>query len=328
VSERLRVDHRSVTTLKATVQRFAFVGFAMTAVGLLVLGKADPLMMERTRAAIADSVAPLLAVLVRPVAAFTDGAEEIRRWMHLHEENARLRQEGDRLRQWQAVSLRLEAENEMLRQLLAFVPDPEVRYVSARVIADSGGTFANSVLVSGGAAHGIATGDAAMTGDGLAGRVVSVAAHSARILLITDLNSRIPVRIMPSRTRAILAGDNSESPRLLHLTPDSPIEPGQRIVTSADAGAFPAGLPVGMVASVEDGLIRVKPHAQRSRLDAVRIVDFGLDGIVGSRGSREGQAGARAEGEAQGQAEGQAQGRAEGQAMGGVDDAPERAPGG
>ena len=295
MTERLRADHRSATTLRAIVQRFAFVGFAIAAIGLLVLGKADPLMMERTRVAIADSVAPLLAVLARPAAAFTGGIEEIRRWMHLHEENARLRQEGDRLRQWQAVALRLEAENETLRQLLAFVPDPEARFVSARVIADSGGTFANSVLVFGGAAYGIGTGDAVMTGEGLAGRVVSVAAHSARILLITDLNSRIPVLIMPSRTRAILAGDNSALARLLHMSSDRLIEPGERVVTSGDAGAFPAGLPVGVVASVEDGLIRVKPHVERSRLDSVRIVDFGLGGIVGSRGSREGRAEGRAD---------------------------------
>ena len=305
MTERLRADHRSATALRATVQRFAFVGFTMISIGLLVLGKADPLLMERTRVAIADSVAPLLAMLTRPAAAFTDGIEGIQRWLHLHEENARLRQENDRLRQWQAVALRLEAENETLRELLAFIPDPEARFVSARVIADSGGTFANSLLVFGGAAYGIGTGDAAMTGEGLAGRVVSVAAHSARILLITDLNSRIPVLIMPSRTRAILAGDNSELPRLLHMTPDRLIEPGQRVVTSGVAGAFPAGLPVGVVASVGNGVIRVKPYVERSRLDSVRIVDFGLGGIVGSRG-------------------GHGDGRADGRA----DDGPERPPGG
>lgn len=258
----------------------------MTAAGLLVLGKADPAMMERTRAAIADSVAPLLAVLARPAAAFTETIEGARRWIQLHDENARLREESDRLRQWQAVALRLEAENEALRQLLAFVPDPEARFISARVVADSGGAFANSVLVFAGARAGIGIGDAAMTGDGLAGRVVSVAAHSARILLITDLNSRIPVMIMPSRSRAILAGDNSERPRLVHMAADNLVEPGERVVTSGDAGAFPAGLPVGVVTSVEDHLIRIKPAVARGRLNSVRIVDFGLGGIVGSMRSR------------------------------------------
>lgn len=286
MTERLRADHRSASTLRATVQRFAFVGFAITAIGLLVLGKADPPMMERTRVVIADSVAPLLAMLAKPGAAFSGAIEGVRHWIQVHDENARLRQEGDRLRQWQAVALRLEAENEALRRLLTFVPDPESRSVAARVIADSGGTFANSVLAFGGAAYGIGNGDAAVTGEGLAGRVVNVAAHSARILLITDLNSRIPVLIMPSRTRAILAGDNSELPRLLHMPSDSLVEPGERVVTSGDAGAFPAGLPVGVVAQLEDGLIRVKPYVERSQLDLVRIVDFGLSGIVGSREGR------------------------------------------
>jgi rod shape-determining protein MreC len=218
--------------------------------------------------------------------------------VRLHEENVHLRQENERLRQWQAVALRLESENEALRRLLAFVPDPEARFVSARVIADAGGTFANSLLVFGGAAYGIAIGDAAVTGDGLAGRVVSVAPHSARILLLTDLNSRIPVLITTSGTRAILAGDNSPHPRLLHMTSDSLVVPGERIVTSGDAGAFPAGLPVGVVASVDGGVIRVKPYVERSRLDTVRIVDFGLAGIIGNR---EGRAdGGRADGQADG----------------------------
>ena len=69
--ERLRSDHRSASTLGAILQRFAFVGFAAAAIGLLVLGKGDPQLMERTRAAIADSVAPLLAGLARPADALT-----------------------------------------------------------------------------------------------------------------------------------------------------------------------------------------------------------------------------------------------------------------
>ncbi len=283
MSERLRVDHRSSPPWRATLRRFAFLAFATAAIGLLVLGKANPEMMERTRVAIADSAAPLLAALARPAAAFTDGIEGMRRWIRLHEENAQLRREGERLRHWQAVALRLEAENKALRQLLAVLPDPQARFVSARVIADSGGTFANSVLVFGGESSGIGIGDAVMTGEGLAGRVISVAAHSARILLITDFNSRLPVHVLPSHTRAILAGDNSEQPRLLYLASGSRIEPGQRIVTSADAGAFPAGLPIGVVASVEDGLVRVRPYVARNQLEFVRIVDFGLGGIVGSR---------------------------------------------
>ncbi len=292
----------------------------MAAIGLLVLGKANPLMMERTRVVIADSVAPLLAVLAGPATAFTDTIEQIRGWVYLHEENTQLRLESERLRHWQAVALRLEAENEALRQLLAVSPDPEARFVSARVIADSGGTFANSVLVFGGDGSGIGIGDAVMTGEGLAGRIVSVAPHSARVLLITDLNSRIPVLIMPSRARAILAGDNSERPRLVHLTSDDPIEPGQRIVTSADAGAFPAGLPVGVVTSVEEGLIRVKPYVERNRLDFVRIVDFGLAGIVGSQPDRA----VPAERPASKSVNRRVDRRVEGQA----DDTPEPVPGG
>lgn len=293
MTERPRPDLRSAGALRAAAQRFTFITLIAAAVGLLILGKADPATMERARVAIADSVVPLLAVLSRPAEALARGIDESRRWLTVYEDNARLREERDRLLTWQATALRLEDENAALRRLLALVPEPEARSVSARVVADSGGAFANSVLVFGGESFGIGIGDVVLTGEGVAGRIVGVAPHSARILLISDLNSRIPVVLSPSRVRAILAGDNTEMPRLIHLTSDAPTTPGERVVTSGDAGAFPPGLPVGVVASVDDGLIRVKPYVERARLDYVRIVDFGLRGIVGSRAERAEQDSAR-----------------------------------
>jgi len=94
------------------------------------------------------------------------------------------------------------------------------------------------------------------------------------------LNSRIPVVIESSRVRAILAGDNVDRPRLIHLPPGASISPGDRVVTSGHGGAFPWGLPIGAVASVSDEGITVQLFTERDRLEYVRTVDFGLDGIV------------------------------------------------
>jgi rod shape-determining protein MreC len=80
-----------------------------------------------------------------------------------------------------------------------------------------------------------------LTGEGLFGRVYEVGARSSRILLITDLNSHVPVIIERSRQRAILVGDNSENPLLWYLDPVGPLSVGDRIVTSGEGACFLPG---------------------------------------------------------------------------------------
>ncbi|TVR98871.1 MAG: rod shape-determining protein MreC [Rhodospirillales bacterium] len=298
MNERLRHEPRTFGVIRALLQRFAYLGMVLAAVALMMVGKADALLMERMRIVMADAVAPILNVLTRPADAIAGGVESVRRWIELHEENARLREERDRLLQWQAVALRLEAENDSLRRLSHLVPAPVAVERSARVIGDSGGTFAQSLLLFAGKTHGIGHGDAVLTGEGLVGRIVGVSDRSARALLVTDLNSRIPVVVANAdRPRAVLAGDNSDRPRLIHHVPGVTVNVGDRVVTSGDAGAFPPGLPIGIVAEVADGEIRVQPFAERGRLDHVRVVDFGLGGILGERfaGPGGGSAGGRSQ---------------------------------
>ena len=112
------------------------------------------------------------------------------------------------------------------------------------------------------------------------GRVTEVGDRAARILLLTDLNSRVPVAFDGSRERAVLAGDNSDRPRLLYLPEQSAVKIGERIVSSGNGGIFPPGLPIGIVSAIEDGIVRVEPYAELSRLDYLRIVNYGLSGVL------------------------------------------------
>ena len=281
MKDQSRAAHRIAAPIKNAVQRFAYLGLIVSAFAAMLLGKADTVLMERIRVHVTDAVAPIIDVLSRPAATVSDMVEQAAELTRLREENIRLRTERDRLINWQAAARRLEAENKTLRGLLAFEPGPEARFVTGRVIADTGGVFAHSLVVTVGSRDGIAKGQAAMTGDGLVGRIAEVGRRSSRILLITDLNSRIPVLNERTRVRAILAGDNSEQPRLIHLPPGETAIPGDRIVTSGHGGVFPPGLAVGIVSSVGDGGIAVRPFVKRNRIEYVRVVDFGLDGILG-----------------------------------------------
>ena len=279
--------------IKGTVQRFAFLSLVLAAFGLLLLGRAETTLVERLRTEFTDVVAPVLDALSRPVATVSEIVEDFRELAQLRAENARLREEIERASAWPAVARRLEAENRALRDMLHFPSGPRIGFISARVIADGGGPFVRSVLLNAGARDGVKKGQAAVNGAGLVGRVSETGRRSARVLLVTDMNSRIPVVVESTRVRAILAGDNSDRPLMVFLPEDANVAPGERVVTSGHGGALPPGLPVGVVASVHDGSVRVKPFVDWRRLEYMRVIDFepvgSPPGPGGTRRAREGR---------------------------------------
>lgn len=268
---------RLTMPIRAWMQRFALLLLILAAFGLIVLGKADTVVAERLRTQLADALAPFFDLVSRPAASFGRVSEEVREISALRAENERLREANARLLQWQEVARRLESENQQLRGLMNVTPEPTVSYVSARIIADSGGAFVRSVLVNAGSRSGAAKGQAAIMDHGLVGRVVEAGERASRVLLLTDLNSRIPVLLETSRERAVLAGDNGPRPRLLYLpSRREPAKPGERVVTSGHGGVFPPGIPIGQTVAGEDGAVRVALYADFDRLEFLRLVDTGL----------------------------------------------------
>lgn len=268
-------------TLRAGVQRFAFALLVVGAFGVMVIGKADTVIVERIRSAVGDVVTPVLDVLSRPVQTVNDLMADAQDLVTMRAELRRLREENARLLSWQNVAQRLEAENKALRSFLNYQTGPQATFITARVVGDAGSAFVRSMLLNAGARDGVRNGQAVMTADGLAGRITEVGDSSARVLLITDINSRIPVLVERTRDHAMLSGDNSRQPQLNFLPPGAQVQVGDRIVTSGHGGTYPAGLPVGVVASVSDrGVIRIEPLVDWSRMEFVRVVDFGISGVL------------------------------------------------
>ena len=248
--------------------------------GLMLLGKADALLAEHARMALADALAPIYAALAGPLGAVRDTVADAAGLWDVSTENARLREENEQLRRWQSIALALDAENQRLKANLHWIPDPAPSYVTARVVADAGGIYARAVLLSVGPNHGIRKGEIALDERGLVGRVTDVGARAARVLLITDMNSRIPVVLENTGAHAILIGTNGPQPRLVYWPEGSAPQEGERVATGTDAGAFPANLPVGTVHLSATKVPEVVPAAMLDRLEVVRIFDYGLTDIA------------------------------------------------
>jgi len=265
---------RLAVPFKALAQRFAVLFLVLAAFGLMLLSKAETVVVERAVTTISDIAAPIMDVLSRPAASLNAAIETARDLAYLRTENERLRRENARLLAWQDAARRLADQNEALQALLDFKPDPRMNHVSARVIGDAGGAYARSMLLNAGRRDGVAKGQAVVTGDGLVGRIVAAGAWSSRVMLLTDINSRVPVTVESSRNRAILAGDNTNLPRLIFLPANAVVRPGDRIVTSGHGGIFPPGLPAGRVVAVGDSGVRIQPFVRLDRLEFVRAIGY------------------------------------------------------
>jgi len=263
---------RPSTQLRATIQRAAPPLLILLSAAIIVLGKADQTMFDSLRTTLTDDAAPALDALSRPLGAAVALVDRVRSVFTMYQDNLRLEQENKRLLQWQQIALKLSADNGELRGLLKVVPNSAISYVTARVIANSAGFYVRTVMVNAGADQGLARGQAAITGGGLVGRLTEVGSRAGRVLLITDLNSRVPVIIERMRAKAVLAGDNSEALRLQFLPEEADIRVGDRVVTSGEGGLIPPGVAAGIVATWSDGVAMVRPLVDAQRLEFVTVL--------------------------------------------------------
>jgi len=248
--------------------------YLVISVSFLTLEAFGPGVPTQIRAYANDVVAPVLYLLERPLRAVQGGLERLAGASDIYAENIEIRGENERLKQWREAALQLGRENERLRQILK-VPKREVPpAATARVIGVGGGTFERSVLVGAGSNDGVTRGFPVVDVNGLIGRVLHVGRWTSRVLLVTDLNSRVPVRVERTGALAIAEGQNEGFLRLKFLPRAAKVQVGDRILTSGHGGVFPPDIPVARVSEIASDFIYLEPLGILAKLDYVRIMAY------------------------------------------------------
>ena len=167
-------------------------------------------------------------------------------------------------------SEKLEIENNILRKELALLPPVLENYVFVKVTADTQTHYNKTVIINGGNNMYIRKGDSALTSKGLIGSVIDVHDKYSRVLLITDINSKIPVRIGKNNKKAIVSGNNTTKIDLLYLKENMSFEDGELVYTSGDGGHFNPGIPIGVIKK-ENNTIYVEPLNNLSEVQYINI---------------------------------------------------------
>lgn len=263
----------SQSSPRPLIQRGLIALLLVTGVTLLLLAKSQHPAAARMRATGLEMLQPVVSVVTRPVAAvrgFVTAVSDHRRTV---DDNRTLRAENDRLRHWQSVAIALKAENAALRTLMGYKPADNVTYATARVVGQSPGAYSHSVMINAGRAQGLKDLQPVVDSFGLVGRVVETAESTSRVLLLSDIASRVPVITGTTRQHAILSGTGGDMLRLTFLTVEqNNIRLGEQIVTTEEGGLIPGGIIVGSVFRKDKSGYMIKPVRPLTQSEYVRVM--------------------------------------------------------
>lgn len=248
------------------------------AILLIILNIFMPSLVSKVRITFTDMFAPFMHAAAKPGEAIQGLSTAWQDVAGVREENKKLQQQITELRAWRDLAQQQADENKTLRGLLKYKDESVISFLTARVIAEVGGNFNNSVIVTAGSRDGVVKNMIAMGEDGVVGRVIETGEWSSRVLLFNDLNFRLPVMLEGTQLRSILSGEGTGLPKLLFIPPDVDVKIGTRVVTSGHGGLFPPNLPVGVVQERKGQEVLLNPYAKLDRLQVVRLVQYNLAG--------------------------------------------------
>ncbi len=238
--------------------------------GLLVSARADPARGAGLRSAAVDATAPLWSWAGRPTDMVNGWFSKMDAYFGTIDRNRYLEARLNRMRVLIHERDALARQNRQLKALLRVV---DVGAGWSRVVAIAGassGSFVRSAVVAGGHRQGLRPGQPVRNVDGLVGQVTDVGESAARVLLIIDASSRIPVRVVRTGNPAMVAGVNQGLVEVLYAAPiDGPLRVGDRLVTSGDGGVFPPDIPVATIEGFTGETPMARPAA---RLDGLGYV--------------------------------------------------------
>ena len=270
---------RSAFLRRGTQQRFSLFVLVILSVVLIFAETIETRPLNKVRSFVKDVVYRSATIVSFPLKSVNNFTGFLENHLNLYSNYNELIKENNELKNNISKTDFLELENSQLRKLIDEQIESSSNLVSARVMIDKQSPYLNSFVINIGSNKSIENGMAVLDGKNFIGRIVDVNFFSSRVLLVSDLNSKIPVLSEPSGSHAILSGHGTNEPTLEYLSKNNGIQDGDKIYTSGKEGIFTPGLVVGK-AKIEKNKIKVLLFAD---LDQITFVNINLGAMDENR---------------------------------------------
>ena len=261
---------RSAFLQKGTQQRFSLIALLAVSIILLFVETIETKPLNYLRSIIKDTIYRGSLVVSSPSKFFRITANKARDHINLYGKYDQLKKENAELKRNISDTGFLVLENTQLRKLIDEQVASAHNLVSSRVMLDKQSPYLNSFIINSGSNKDLKNGMAVLDGSNFVGRIIDVNFFSSRVLLVSDLNSRIPVLVEPSGHHAILSGHGKNLPTLEYLPENHTIKEGDRVYTSGKEGIFSPGIPIGKV-QIKNNQIEVSLFSDLSQITFVNV---------------------------------------------------------
>lgn len=256
------------------IQYGLFFGYVAAGIGvvigiaLVLIARFDPLAFEGIKGLALDATVPVTKVTRPIVRGGGSLADDIGGYFGAVSENKRLHAELADARRQLIEARVLAFENARLKRALKLVGDQNQPIVAARVVGSDLTGTRRYVTIAAGSADGVQPGQPVRAADGVVGRTTEVGAHAARVVLLSDGSSAIPLRVVRTGEPALGEGRGDGAMEIHSTVVGGPgFRRGDLLVTSGVGGVYPPDLPVAVVTGTSGEIATGRPLAVPGKLD-------------------------------------------------------------
>jgi len=262
---------RSALLQRGAKQKFSLFVLILLSLSIFVLDISELKPIKILRSLLNDGVYRISALSSSPIKFSGTVKDFFITHIFVYKENRKLKTELEELKHKDFQTLYLQTANKRLQDIIQLEKQSVFTTIAAKVILDKNSPYLNSVIINRGSSSRIKLGMPVLSEGNLVGRVVEVNFLSARILLLNDLNSKIPVMISPKGSQAILSGHGEDKPKLEYLPEKFELNDKNLVFTSGKDGIFFEGIPIGNAIS-EGNKIKVKLFSDPNQVSYVNVI--------------------------------------------------------
>ena len=260
---------RSAFLKKSNKQQFSLLALILFSIFLIFLSNLNFIGIKYIKIGINEATYRLSTLISYPEKKFNESINFLSDYLNVYEDNQNLKNKIDQLTANKLNYLFLENENKRLKEIVGENTSTSEGIVS-RVLIDKDGKFLKSIILNKGSKDGIKIGMVVLDKSFLIGQIIEVNYTTSRAILISDLNSNIPVVIEPGSFQSILSGTGKDHGIIKYSKNELNLDENSIVYTSGSGGNFRSGLPIGIINNQIDKFA-VEFFSDLSQLSYVKI---------------------------------------------------------